>query len=152
MEAAYVTNNCVGLAGDLTRLAQTRASTGERADDYTMLRQGFGDDTLAMAYRDTDSAWGDVLSATRGALLDAELSGVTKANALAAPSTNGPAREWLLAATALGERLALNADWAAQVIAAVGNYGELFDRDAGAKALLRLDDTSVRVDGKQNHR
>ena len=150
MEAAYVTDNCSGVAGDLTRLAQTRASTGERAGEYTMLQQTFGADALAMAFRSNDAAWGEVLSATRDALLDAELSGVTKANAFATPPA-GPAREWRMAANSLGERLALSKDWAAQVIAAVGNYSELFERDAGAKALLRLDDTNVRVDGKRSH-
>jgi general L-amino acid transport system substrate-binding protein len=149
MEAAYVTDNCVGLGGDVTRLAQTRASTGERAGDYIMLQETFGPDALAIAYRSSDAAWGEVLSATRDALVDAELSGVSKANAQT-PSTE-PAREWLLAATPLGERLSLHKDWAAQVIVAVGNYAELFERDAGAKALLRLDDTNVRADGKQSH-
>ncbi len=152
MEAAYVTDNCVGLAGDLTRLAQTRASTGQRADDYIMLQQTFGADTLAMAYRSDDAAWGEVLSATRNALLDAELSGVTKASAAAASATaTGQAHQWLLAANSLGERLTLRTDWAAQVIVAVGNYGELFERDAGAKALLRLDDADVRVDRAVRH-
>ena len=59
MEAAFVTDNCTGLAGDLTRLAQTRASTGERAGEYVLLRQTFGPDTLAMAYRSSDPAWGE---------------------------------------------------------------------------------------------
>ena len=149
MEAAYVTDNCSGLGGDLTRLAQTRASTGERGGDYTMLQQTFGADPLAIAYRSSDAAWGEVLSATRDALVDAELSGVSKANA--APMDSGAAHQWLLAANSLGERLSLNRDWATQVIAAVGNYAELFDRDAGAKALLRLEDTNVRVDGKEKY-
>jgi general L-amino acid transport system substrate-binding protein len=145
MEAAYVTDNCVGLAGDLTRLAQTRASTGERADAYAMLQQTFGGDTLAMAYRSDDAAWGELLSATRDVLLSAESLGITQANALAATSTTTATQAWLLTTNSVGERAALSRGWASQVIAAVGNYGELFDRDAGAKALLRLDDAPVRV-------
>lgn len=150
MEAAYVTDNCVGLAGDLTRLAQTRASTGERADDYAMLQQTFGADALAMAYRNSDPAWGAVLGAVRDTLLDAELSGVTKANVLAASAGQGPSHEWLLVTTSRGEQLALPKGWALDVIAAAGNYGEFFQRDAGAGAVLRLDDTDVRVDGTGN--
>ena len=114
-----------------------------------MLQQTFGPDALAMAYRSGDAAWGEVLSATRDALLDAELSGVSKANAVTLSTIT--AQQWKAAATSLGERLALSKDWATQVIAAVGNYAELFDRDAGAKAAVRLDDTNTRVDGAQSH-
>ena len=150
MEAAYVTNNCLGLAGDLTRLAQTRASKGDRAADYMMLQQTFGTDTLAMAHRSSDAAWGAVLAAVRNTLLDAELSGVTKDNVLTASAGQGRSHEWLLVTTSLGEQLALHKSWALDVIATVGNYGELFERDAGPAAVLRLDDTDVRVDGTGN--
>ena len=147
MEAAYVTNNCAGLAGDVTRLAQTRASTGERSGEFMILGQTFGADTLAMAYRSSDAAWGALLSATRRALLDAEAANVTQGNVWDSPSsTTERTRQRMLAVTSLAGPLNLRPDWALQVISAVGNYAELFERDAGPKAPLRLDDTSVRVD------
>ena len=151
MEAAYVTGNCTGLGGDLTRLAQTRASIGEHAEDYTMLPQTFGGDPLAMAYRSSDPAWANVLNATRDVLFIAERAGVTQSNAAAKSLLgNGTAADWLHTSSSLGDALALGKDWAPQVIRAVGNYGELFERDAGAKALLRLDDTNVRVDAENS--
>ncbi len=150
MEAAYVTDNCVGLAGDLTRLAQTRASTGDRAADYVMLRQTFGADPLAMAYRSDDSAWGAVLSVTREVLLTAVTANVTYKNVWDPPSsTTEGTRQRMLTVSSHGLALHLGPDWAAKVVSAVGNYEDLFNRDAGAQALLRLDDTNVRVDEKQ---
>jgi general L-amino acid transport system substrate-binding protein len=39
---------------------------------------------------------------------------------------------------AAGRALGLDHDWAAQVIAAVGNYGEIYGRTVGAGSRLRL--------------
>ena len=55
----------------------------------------------------------------------------------------------MLAVSSHGLALHLGPDWAAKVVSAVGNYEDLFNRDAGAQALLRLDDTNLRVDEKQ---
>ena len=52
----------------------------------------------------------------------------------------------MLAISTRGETLDLRPDWTAQVISAVGNYADLIERDAGPKALLRLNDADVRVD------
>ena len=38
----------------------------------------------------------------------------------------------------LGEGLGLSNDWAVNVIKAVGNYGEIFDRNVGSKTPLAL--------------
>jgi hypothetical protein len=39
----------------------------------------------------------------------------------------------------LGKQLGLPADFVPKVIAAVGNYGEVFDRNVGPKSPLKLD-------------
>lgn len=115
MEAAFVTDNCTALAGDLTRLAQTRASTGTRADEFSILEQTFGADTLAVAHRTNDAAWADVIGRTLNALFE---------------RTNKA-----------GERVArslLRAGWADDVLTSVGTYGQIFDRDLGQGSLLKL--------------
>lgn len=134
MEAAYVTDNCVGLAGDLTRLAQTRASTGTRADEYSILPQTFGADTLAMAYRNGDDAWATQLRAVRTVLIAAEEHALTQAEARRMVSSGEPEPSWLAAA-----RGPVAPQNALAVIEAAGHYGELFDRDLGGGSMLRLD-------------
>ena len=37
-----------------------------------------------------------------------------------------------------GEKIGLSADWAADAIRAVGNYGEIFERDVGSKSKLGI--------------
>lgn len=113
MEAAFVTDNCVALAGDLTRLAQTRASTGSRADEFTFLRQTFGTDTLAMAYRANDPPWAQRIDAILHLLREAQ-----------------PER---------GTQLQDRPGWAGDVLGSVGTYEQIFKRDLGASSVLRLD-------------
>ena len=138
MEAAFVTDNCVALGGDLTRLAQTRASTGTQADEYVLLKQTFGADTLAMAYRTEDVAWASLLQTTRNLLVGAEAFGITRLN-VRTSLLRDDVRQWMQRSTAQGQSLGLAEHWVSEVIAAVGNYGEMFDRDLGRDSQLKLD-------------
>ncbi len=117
MEAAFVTDNCAALGGDLTRLAQTRASTGTQADEFVILRQTFGADTLAVAYRADDAHWAN--------LIDRVLNILFQGKNIAA-----------------GERTDLSQlrpGWAADVLASVGTYTQIFERDLGDSSVLKLD-------------
>ncbi len=124
MEAAFVTENCVAIAGDLTRLALTRASTGAMANAYFILQQTYGADTLAMAYRTDDPEWAQVVEATLNVLYAAERN---QAKALAQQTAN------------TAHAFSLPDSWATDVIAAVGSYGDIFDRTLGKGSLLKLD-------------
>jgi general L-amino acid transport system substrate-binding protein len=48
----------------------------------------------------------------------------------------------------IGQRLGLKNDWAAQVLAAVGNYGEIYERDLGAHSPLNLPRAQNRLVGE----
>ncbi len=107
MEAAFVTDNCAALGGDLTRLAQTRTSTGTRANEFRILPETFGADTLAMAFRENDVPWAALIESVPGVLLQV-------------PQSTTPT-------------------WADDVLASVGDYATMFDRDLGSGSLLKLD-------------
>jgi general L-amino acid transport system substrate-binding protein len=139
MEAAYITNNCVGLAGDLTRLAATRVEFGELAKDYVLLPDAISKDPMGMAYRRSDAAWGRILEWTINVLVQAEESGVTSGNVAAMRKSDDPIVERLLGKSReVGRPVGLDDDWAARVIEAVGNYGEMFERNLGAGSPLKL--------------
>jgi general L-amino acid transport system substrate-binding protein len=79
------------------------------------------------------------------ALVQAEESGVTQANAQAmrarVAEANGgdPVPRFLLGASReIGAGLGLEDDWAARVIEATGNYGEIYERDLGGSSPLKL--------------
>ncbi|WP_263356038.1 type 2 periplasmic-binding domain-containing protein [Acidicapsa ligni] len=139
MEAAYVTGNCTGLAGDITRLATSRVSFGAQANKYKLLPEILSKDPLALAYRSSDAQWGRVLEWTINALIQAEESGVTASNVESMQSSHDPAIARLLGKShEVGRPLGLDENWAAHTIQAVGNYGEIFARDLGPNSQLKI--------------
>jgi general L-amino acid transport system substrate-binding protein len=53
-------------------------------------------------------------------------------------SANPEVKRFLGASDDLGQKLGLPRDWAYNVIKKVGNYGEIFDRNLGAKSPMAL--------------
>jgi general L-amino acid transport system substrate-binding protein len=132
MEAAYITHNCTALAGDLTRLVNIRVSFGSLAKDYILLPEVISKDPLAAATRDDDEQWSNVIAWTMEALIAAEEEGVTSANIKTKASSTSPEMQKLLGHTRdLGAPLGLEDDWAANVIQATGNFGEIYARSFG---------------------
>lgn len=132
MEAAFVTNNCTALAGDATRMGGVRASLGSHAAAYRVLPDTLRDDPLATAVRASDSALARIAQWTWNVLLLAEEAGVTAANAATYPTGQSAAADRLLGRThELGRPFGLREQWAREVLEAVGNAGELFDRALG---------------------
>ena len=132
MEAAFVTNNCTAMAGDATRLGTVRASLGSHAGAYRVLPESLRDDPLAMAVRAGDPRLARIVQWTVQALLLAEQSDITARNAATIPAGQDAVADRLLGRThELGRPLGLREVWARDVIEAVGNYGEIFDRTLG---------------------
>jgi general L-amino acid transport system substrate-binding protein len=143
MQAAFATGNCGALAGDRTRLAQTRAAMALRGKSTRLLPESITKDPLAAALRDDDLQWIAIVNWVIEALVEAEESGVTQANArhfeAFAPQERDPLRRFLLGGShQIGSALGLNNDWVARVIEATGNYGEIYERDLGAKSSMNL--------------
>jgi general L-amino acid transport system substrate-binding protein len=148
MEAAFVTGNCAALAGDLTRLAATRLNFGPLAAGYTLLPEGepveISNDPLASASSSSDPGFANVVRWMIEVLLNAEAVGLTQ-QTVAAPSgareaaTSDPTVVVLTGQSReIGRRLGLKDRWGMSVIAAVGNYGELYERDLGAGSAVQL--------------
>jgi general L-amino acid transport system substrate-binding protein len=139
MEAAFVTENCSALAADRTRLAASRVGFGSIAKDYQILPEVLSKDPLAAAYRRSDAVFGAIVDLTIDILVQAEESGVTAGNLAGLVPSKDPVVERLLGKTReLGRPLGLEDAWPARVIAQVGNYGEIYERDLGAGSPLQL--------------
>ena len=97
-------------------------------------------DPLAPAYRPDDAQWGAIIDWTMQALIQAEEVGVTRANVKEMKKSDDILVRRLLGAHAgWGQFLGLDDEWAARAIAAVGNYGEVFERDLGSTSAMKLD-------------
>jgi general L-amino acid transport system substrate-binding protein len=140
MEAAFVTNNCTAISGDVTRLANARATFGSRANDYVILPATIALDPLATAYRSEDADFGSVIRWTFNVLVAGEELGVGSANLDRMLSLNDPATRRLLGGThELARPLSLREGWTADVLRVVGNYGEIFTRDLGPQSPMKLE-------------
>ncbi len=131
MDAAMSVSRCVGTAME-SKLAQSRADFHAPASDYVFLPERFGLNPVVPAYRYGDQKFGLVVDWTVGALIEAEALGITQGNVAAALKRDDMRAEQLLGHDfATAQALGLAHDWAAKVIAATGNYGEIFQRTAG---------------------
>ena len=140
MEAAFFGGNCAAITGDVSQLANDRGIYPKRLSEYTVLPQIIRQDPLAAATLSSDPRFAAVVNWTVNALIDAEQLGVTQANVdTFLTSTDPRMRDLVGERYGTGTLLGLDPHWAANVIHAVGNYGEMFRRDLGAGSPLRLD-------------
>jgi general L-amino acid transport system substrate-binding protein len=145
MEMAFATGNCGALAGDGTRLAQTRVALAHRGKRAHLLPERISKDPLASASRDDDPQWSAIVYWVMEALLQAEESGVTRANVdaqrtrAAQPGCDNAELRFLLGGShEIGGALGLDDDWVVHVIEATGSYGEIYERDLGSASAMRL--------------
>jgi general L-amino acid transport system substrate-binding protein len=95
---------------------------------------------LAPAVRRGDDAWFAIVKWVPNALIEAEELCITQANAdqLKAQSKDPAVQRLLGGGEDLGKLLGLDKNWALRAIKAVGNYGEIYDRNVGSKSALGL--------------
>jgi general L-amino acid transport system substrate-binding protein len=131
MDAAVAVRKCAG-TGMESRLAQSRANFHAWVNNFVFLPERFGVNPMVPAYRYGDQKFGLVVDWTVSALIEAEVLGIMQGNVAAAPERQDMRAEQLLGRDfATAQALGLEHDWAAKVIAATGNYGEIFQRTTG---------------------
>jgi len=134
---AFFSGRCDALTADASDLA-SRISVRDNASDFTVLGEIISKEPLAPGVRDYDSEWKDVVNWVVHGLIAAEEMGITSRNvgsmASNPPNTTvarllGVSFEGSAAAT-LGFD-SVDAQFIQRAIAAVGNYGEIYDRTIG---------------------
>ena len=139
MDAAFATGNCGALAGDRTRLAGTRALLAQHGKPTRLLTETISKDPLAAAVREDDPQWATIVTWVMEALVQAEESGVTRANVESMRTSDDPVLRHLLGAShEIGSGLGLRDDWVVRVIEATGNYGDIYERDLGSASEMKL--------------
>ena len=140
LRTAYLANRCDAFAGWGPNLAVLRATELEDGDAHVILTDQLSSEPIAAAMRQGDEDFVDVVNWTIAALLLAEEHGVTQANVeeMAANPPNPTVGRLLGVTPGIGERLGLRETWAREMIAAVGNFGEIYDRNLGEKSPYKL--------------
>jgi general L-amino acid transport system substrate-binding protein len=131
MDAAIAVRRCLGAALE-SRLAQSRANFHARVSDFVFLPQRLSLAPVVPAYPATETRFGLLVDWTIGGLIEAEALGITRDNVEAAQKREDMrATELLGRDFATAQAFGLARDWAAKVVAATGNYGEIFERTVG---------------------
>jgi general L-amino acid transport system substrate-binding protein len=136
----YLAGACDTYTTDVSGLAATRA-TFEAPNDHIILPEIISKEPLGPLVRHGDNEWADIVRWTVNALISAEELGITSANVeeLAAAPTDNPEINRILGTEGeLGAMIRLENDWARRAIAAVGNYGEIFESTIGEATPIGL--------------
>ena len=135
----YDQGACDVYTTDRSGLAAQRAVLSD-PDAHMVLPEIISKEPLGPLVRHGDNQWGDIARWTLNALITAEEFGVTMDNADSMVDSNNPEIKRLLGSEGdLGGMLGLSSDWALNAIKAVGNYGEVFDRNIGPNTPIGLD-------------
>ena len=137
----YLAGRCDVYTTDRSGLAATRASL-ENPANHVVLPEIISKEPLGPLVRHGDDEWGDVVRWTLNVLIIAEEKGITKENvrAMAAETQKDAEMNRMFGTEGeYGAMLGLSADWVVNVIAAVGNYGEIFEQYLGVNTDIGLE-------------
>jgi general L-amino acid transport system substrate-binding protein len=136
--AAYSQGRCQAVTSDRSQLV-SRRSTLPKPAEHVILDAVLSKEPLAPAVTNGDSKWFDLVKWVVYSLISAEELGVTSKNVDGlANSTNPEIKRFLGKEGTLGSGLGVSNDFGAKIIKKIGNYGEIYDRNLGAKTPLNL--------------
>ena len=136
---AYFAGRCIAITTDASGLASFRNKEAKNPADHVILPDLISKEPLGPVVRRGDDEFFAIAKWVGYALIEAEDYGVTQANVDTMMKSENPAIGRLLGSTEdTGKLLGLDKNWAANAIKAVGNYGEVFERNVGPKSALGL--------------
>jgi len=130
---AYEKGECTAFSSDRSALASMRSGL-EKADDHMLLPEVISKEPLGPVVRDDDSSWSELTRWILFLLVNAEEVGWSQASADEIPNTSS-----LSIPATIAAKLGLKESWARDAIKAVGNYGEVFERNLGKGSPLKLE-------------
>ena len=135
---SYDQGRCDAVTSDKSQLVSRRQSL-KNPDDHVILDVTISKEPLGPVTVHGDNKWNDVVSWVVYATFFAEEHSITQANVNTFKTENPEIKRFLGTddGAGMGEKLGLPKDWARQVIAAVGNYGEIFERNLTPLGLPR---------------
>jgi len=135
---AYESGRCDVFTTDVSGLYAERLKLSNPAD-HVVLPEVISKEPLGPMVRHGDDQWFDIVKWTLFGLVTAEELGVTQANVDEMAKSDKPEFKRAFGTDGnLGEQLGLTKDWFSRVVKAVGNYGEMYDRNVGAGSKLQI--------------
>ena len=136
--AAYDAGRCDVYTTDQSGLYAQRLKLTDPGA-HKVLPEIISKEPLGPAVRQGDDQWLNIVKWVHFAMVNAEELGVTSANVDEMKDGNAPAIKRLLGTEGeFGAAIGLSNDWAYNVIKAVGNYAEAFERNVGPATPLAI--------------
>ncbi len=138
--AAYFSGRCQAYSTDASGLASIRSREAKNPKEHVILPELISKEPLGPMVRKGDDEWLSIVRWTVHGLIEAEEQGITSENLqkLLAESADPVVLRLLGKGEDLGKMLGLDKEWLQRAISAVGNYGEIFERNVGPKTALKL--------------
>jgi general L-amino acid transport system substrate-binding protein len=135
---AFEEGRCDVYSADTSSLSAARLQMAN-PDDNVVLPDVISKEPLGPVVRHGDDAWFNIAKWTLFALVSAEEFGITAANVDEMTQSDNPNIRRLLGAEGtFGKDLGLADAWVADAVKAVGNYGEMFERNIGTSSPLGI--------------
>lgn len=136
---AFDEGKCDTMTTDVSFLYAVRLRLSN-PDDAIVLQDVISKEPLGPVIRQGDDQWFNIVRWTLFALVNAEEMGITAASVdqFKAESKRGGVRRLLGLEGSFGADMGLDPDWATRAIKAVGNYGEIFERNLGEQTPLQI--------------
>ena len=135
---AYNDRRCEVLTSDVSQLYAERLKLAA-PDSHLILPEVISKEPLGPAVRQGDDPWLNLIKWTLYALINAEELGVKSTTIDDAKKSPNPDIRRLLGIDGdFGAQIGLTNDWAARAVRAVGNYGEIYERNVGIQSKLSI--------------
>ena len=137
---AFFSRQCDLLTTDRLVLASLRSTAVENPDNYVLHDEIISKEPLVAYVSVRDMIWGNVVRWVVLATILAEEKGITRDNYRQFLSSRDPSTRRLLGVdpTPGTEEIGLSPDWAKNIIAGSGNYGEIFERYLGKGSQMNI--------------
>lgn len=137
--AAYGEGRCEAFTSDRSQLAAKRTSF-PNPGEHILLEDVLSKEPLGPVTVNNDSQWFDVVKWVTFGLVQAEEFDINQANVEEMKASDNPDIQNFLGVEGdLGSQLGLSNDFMVYAITAVGNYGEIYERNVGEESELGID-------------
>ena len=129
--AAYQSGQCDAFTNDRSQLAAL-GSAFDKRDDHIILPETISEEPLGPVVPHGDDQWFDVVKTVMAVLIYGEAYGVTSGNVASSATGDTKVDRLLGIEGSYGqESLGISQTAAQDILKAVGNYGEIYDRNLG---------------------
>ncbi|MEZ0306839.1 MAG: amino acid ABC transporter substrate-binding protein [Ramlibacter sp.] len=137
LREAFFSGRCRAYTSDASQLAAVRASAPAGGADYTILEERISKEPLGPVVKGGDEEWATLVRWVLFSLVAAEENGVDRGN-VAARMREPLIKRALGVADESSVHLGIAPGWVTRAVGAVGNYGEMFERNLGRGSPLKL--------------